>query len=135
MSAVSPFSSKEAFATAIEAAFNCSDSDFEAKILNLYTKDTIITVNRNRMTWNEFVSYVQAVRDRTASVEIKSQHLLRDGNMFSEKHVAYGLGKDGKKTGAEALVIGELNEDGKAIWMEEIAVMLSDEEANPPKAT
>ncbi|KAM0257762.1 hypothetical protein ACHAQJ_004213 [Trichoderma viride] len=125
MSTVSPFSSKEAFGAAIEKAFNSPDSELESRILDLYTKDSIITVNRNRMTWDEFLPYIKAIRNRTMSVDIKPHHFVRDGNMFAERHSAYGHGKDGKETQAEAMLMGELNEEGKVIWLEEIAILSS----------
>lgn len=135
MSTVSPFSGKDAFAAAVAAAYNSTDSELESKILNLYTKDSVITVNQNRMAWDEFLPYVKAIRARTTSVEVKSHHFVRDGNMFSERHTAFGTGKDGTKTRAEAMLMGELNEDGKAIWLEEFAILSSDADSSAAKAT
>ncbi|EHK22934.1 uncharacterized protein TRIVIDRAFT_60249 [Trichoderma virens Gv29-8] len=135
MSTVSPFSSKDSFATALEAVLNSPDASLEAALLNIYTKESVITVNQKRMTWDEFLPYLEAIRARLASVEIKSHHLLRDGNMFSERHTAYGHGKDGTETGAEAMLMGELNEDGKAIWLEEIAVLRSDADSASSEAS
>ncbi|KAL7928551.1 beta-lactamase-like protein [Trichoderma chlorosporum] len=123
------FSSKDSFAAAIEAAFNVPDDSLEAAILNIYAKEAVITVNQKRMTWDDFLPYVKDIRARTTSVEIKSHYFLRDGNMFSERHTAYGHGKDGTETGAEAILMGELNEDGKAIWLEEIAILRSSADA------
>ncbi|KAL6874453.1 beta-lactamase-like protein [Trichoderma longibrachiatum] len=126
MSTPSPFTNKDTFAAAIHAAFNCPDSDLEGSLLNLYTKQSIITVNQDRMSWDDFVPYIEAIRARTTSVDIECHHLIRDGNMFAERHTARGMGQDGTITKAEALLLGELNEDGKAIWLEEIAILSSD---------
>ncbi|PTB70163.1 Metallo-hydrolase/oxidoreductase [Trichoderma citrinoviride] len=126
MSTPSAFTNKDTFAAAIHAAFNCPDSDLEARILDLYTRQSLITVNENRMSWKDFVPYVKAIRARRTSVEIQCHHFIRDGNMFAERHTASGTGKDGTITKAEALLMGELNEEGKAIWVEEIAILSSD---------
>jgi hypothetical protein len=125
MSTVSAFSSKEALGTAIQSAFNSPDSELESRILNIYTKDAIITVNQNRMTLDEFFPYIKSIRSRTKSVDVKPHHFVRDGNMFAGRHTAYGHGKDGTETQADAMLMGELNEDGKAIWLEEIAILSS----------
>ncbi|KAL7803948.1 hypothetical protein V8C43DRAFT_266431 [Trichoderma afarasin] len=104
-------------------------------ILNIYVKEAVITVNMNRMTWDEFIPYIKAIRARTTSVDIKSHYLLRDGNLFSERHSAYGHGKDGTETNAEAMLMGEVNEDGKVIWLEEIAILNSDAGMAASKST
>ncbi|KAL7948166.1 beta-lactamase-like protein [Trichoderma barbatum] len=130
-----PFSSTGSVAAALESAFSCPDASLEATLLSIYTQQTIITVNQKRMAWEEFLTYIKAIRSRTTSVEIKSHYFLRDGNMFSERHSAYGHGKDGTKTHAEAMLMGELNEDGKAIWLEEIAVVASDAGSGASKAS
>ncbi|KAL6857318.1 Metallo-hydrolase/oxidoreductase [Trichoderma novae-zelandiae] len=116
MSRPSPFTNKDTFVAAIHAAFNCPDSDLEKSILHLYTKQSLIT----------FVPYIKAIRARTTSVDVECHHLIRDGSMFAERHTAIGTGKDGTMTKAEALLMGEVNEEGKAIWLEEIAILSSD---------
>ncbi|KAK1255612.1 hypothetical protein MKX07_007871 [Trichoderma sp. CBMAI-0711] len=128
MSKSSPFTNKDSFAAAISTAFNCPDSDVETSLLNLYTRDSIIIVNQNRMSWEKFVPYIEAIRARTMSVDVECHHFIRDGNMFAERHTARGTGKDGTTTEVEAFTMGELNEEGKAIWLEEIAILGSDAE-------
>lgn len=120
MSTANTFSSKKALASAIEAVFTCPESELESTILNIYTRDAVITVNEKRMTWNDFFPYLRGIKNSMTSVEIKPHHLLQDGNMFAEKHTAYGVGKDGTKTQAEAICMFEINEDKKVIWLEEV---------------
>ncbi|KAL7917429.1 Metallo-hydrolase/oxidoreductase [Trichoderma austrokoningii] len=119
MSAAHNVSSKEAFASAIEAVFTCPESELESKILNIYTKDAVIIVNQKRMTWNDFFPYMRGFNNSLASIQIKPHHLLRDGNMFAEKHTAYAVSKDGTKSQAEAICLFEVNEEKKVIWLEE----------------
>ncbi|TFA97872.1 hypothetical protein CCMA1212_010402 [Trichoderma ghanense] len=122
----SPFANKDTFAAALHAAFNCPDSDLESSLLNLYTRQSLITVNQNPMPWEDFVPYIRDIRARTTSVAVECHHFIRDGNTFADRHTARGTGRDGTMTKAEALLIGQLNEEGKAIWLEEIATLNSD---------
>lgn len=134
MSTAGPFTSKEAFAAAIETAFDYEGPEFQSKMLDMYTKDTIITVNQNRMTWNEFLPHIMAIRARLATVKITPHHLLRDGNMFAAWHTAQGFGKDGTETRTQSMFVGELNADGKAIWLEEIVIPTLEADSKAAKA-
>ncbi|KAL7894235.1 hypothetical protein HDV63DRAFT_383796 [Trichoderma sp. SZMC 28014] len=110
----------ESFASAIEAVFSCPESELESKILNIYTKDAVITVNEKRMTWDEFFPYFRGINNSTTAVQIKSDKLVQNGNIFAERHTAYGTGQDGTKTQAKAMCMFEVNEDKKVIWLEEV---------------
>ncbi|KAL6901338.1 hypothetical protein GGI43DRAFT_434055 [Trichoderma evansii] len=120
MATVNAFSSKEGFAAAMTDIFTCPDSELESKILSVYTKDSSITVNEKRMPWDDLIYYIRGIKNSMVDIELKAHHLLRDGNMFSEKHTAYATGTDGSKTQAEAICMGELNADNKVLWMEEV---------------
>ncbi|PNP43653.1 hypothetical protein TGAM01_v202081 [Trichoderma gamsii] len=113
-------STKEDFASAIEAVFTCPEAELESKILNIYTKESVITVNEKRMTWEDFFPYFKGINNSMAAVQIKSDKLVQNGNMFAERHTAYGTGKDGTKTQARAICMFEVNEDKKVIWLEEV---------------
>jgi hypothetical protein len=111
---------KEGFASAIQAVFTCPEAELESKVLDIYNKDSVITVNEKRMTWDEFIPYFRGINNSMATVQIKSHQLLRDGNLFAEKHTAYGTGKYGTKTQGEAICMYEVNEDKKVVWLEEV---------------
>jgi hypothetical protein len=120
MASISPYASKEAWAATIERAFNNPESELEGTILSLYAKDVTITVNGNVMKWDTFLPDVKEIRARTASVRVTSHHFLRDGKMFAERHTVIGTGIDGSERQVEAMCIGQLDDEGKAIWQEEI---------------
>ncbi|EHK42533.1 hypothetical protein TRIATDRAFT_285302 [Trichoderma atroviride IMI 206040] len=113
-------STKEEFVSAIEAVFTCPESELESKILNVYSKDAVITVNEKRMTWDDFFPYFRGINNSMSSVQIKSDKFVQNGNVFAERHTAYGTGKDGTKTQARAICMFEVNEDKKVIWLEEV---------------
>jgi hypothetical protein len=83
---------KESFAAAIEGFLGCSEPELESEILNMYTKDSVVTV---------------------------SHRILQNGNLFAERHTAHGIDKEGTNTEAEAICMFEVNEDEKIIWFEE----------------
>ncbi|PTB36250.1 hypothetical protein M441DRAFT_73614 [Trichoderma asperellum CBS 433.97] len=120
MSTANILSSKEAFASAMTAIFTCPESELESTLLGIYSKDAVVTVNEKRMTWNDFFPYIRGINKSMESAEINTHYLLQDGNMFAEKHTAIGIGKDGTKTQAEAICMGEVNAEKKIIWLEEV---------------
>lgn len=120
MATTNPFSSKEAFASTMEALFRCPDSELESKMLGVFSKDAVITMNERQLIWDGLFPYFKAIRDQLVSVEIKVHHFLQDGNMIAEKHTSSGIGKDGVKTQADVFCILKMNEDNRVIWLEEM---------------
>jgi hypothetical protein len=110
---------KESFAAAIEGFLGCSEPELESEILNMYTKDSVVTVNGNRMTWDDFYPYFRGINNSMESIKIVSHRILQNGNLFAERHTAHGIDKEGTNTEAEAICMFEVNEDEKIIWFEE----------------
>lgn len=119
MSTQNCYSSKETWVAAILKIFNGPESEIEESILALYTPDVALTVNGSSMKMADFKEMVKNIRGIAVSVDITSHYFLRDGNLFADKHTVIGTGHDESKTQVEVLVIGELNDEGKCIWIEE----------------
>lgn len=118
----SPYSSKERFTATLLHAFNGPDSEVKPTFLTLYNEDTILKINGTIYSFDEFLAHVANVRRLLTNFEIKSHAFLRDGNMVAEKHTLRATRKeDGKLVGAEGYIFGELNDGGRAFWVDEQA--------------
>ena len=121
-SASSPYSSKEGFTATLLHAFNGPESEVKPTFLTLYNEDTVVKMNGATYSFDEFLAHVANVRGLLTNFEIESHAFLRDGNMVAEKHTLKATRKeDGKSVGAEGYIFGELNDEGRAVWVDEQA--------------
>ncbi|KAJ9141703.1 hypothetical protein NKR23_g7739 [Pleurostoma richardsiae] len=122
MAPVSTYSDVNLWAAAVSKAFSCPDEELESHLLShLYTKDSIITVNGQEMTWDAFLAYLKIVRGAVSSVDVSPHHLLRDGRRFAIRHTSRGHRHEGPESHIEAMVMGEVDDEGRALWVEEVA--------------
>jgi len=118
---MSCYPNKEVWAAAILKVFNGPESEIEENVLKLYSRDVTVTANGTSMKFDGFLEYVKSIRAQATSVSVVPHYFLRDGNLFADKHTTIGTLHDGSKTRFESLLIGELNEEGKCFWIEEIS--------------
>ena len=122
MSDSNPYSSKEAWLATLHSAFNGPQEQVESTFLKLYTKETVIKMDGKTYDWDAFMAHVAWIRDVASNIEIKSHCFLRDGNMLADKHTLTATMKnDAPDVVVEAYLFGELDDDGKAVWVDEQA--------------
>jgi hypothetical protein len=120
MEHTAPYFSKEAWTATILHAFNGPDEDVESTFLKLYTKDTLIKIDGKSYNFEAFLAHAMHIRNITSGVELDSHCFLRDGNLFAEKHtLSATMKEDGVRVVVEAYLFGELDADGKAVWVDE----------------
>ena len=117
------------WAAAVSRVFNGPEAEREEALLRLYSKDVVVTVDKNRMNWDEFVQYVKNITDIVTHVDINIHHWFTDGKLFASLHTTVGHRADGSKSNVYCMAMGGIGEDGKANWIEERAQFL--EGVNP----
>lgn len=105
------------------AAFNApTDAEVENNLLRMYTPHTRFTIDGREMDWTGFLAYVAAIRAAVARVEVTSHHFLRDGAKFADMHTVVGYPKEGgPESRFEVMVVGEVDGEGKCVWIVEMA--------------
>ena len=124
------YSDSATWAAAIVHAFNCPESEREEAFLQLYNKDVVVTADKNRMNWDEFLAYVKNITDVVTRVDLTVHHWVTDGKLFASLHTTHADMKDGSKTSVYNMAMGEIGEDGKAKWIEERTQFLEGENPN-----
>jgi hypothetical protein len=120
MSGSNPYASKEAWTAAILRALTGPEEEVESTFLTLYTKETDIKIDGKTYDFPGFLANAAHVRSISSDIELKSHCFLRDGNFFAEKHTLTAtLKHDGSKIAVEGYIFGELNDDNKAVWVDE----------------
>ncbi|KAK0750827.1 hypothetical protein B0T18DRAFT_401138 [Schizothecium vesticola] len=115
-----PYTSKEAWTRTLLQALNGPDSDVEPTFLKLYTRDTTITLDGKSYTLESFLTHVMQLRSIAVDFELNSHCFLRDGNLFAEKHTLAGTMREGgARVEVEGYIFGEIDESGKAGWVDE----------------
>lgn len=121
------YANAETWAAAVTHVFNCPEPEREEALLRLYTKDVVVTVDKNRMKWDEFIAYVNTVADAVTHVEVTIHHWFTDGKLFASLHTSSGHRPDGSKVNVYCMAMGGIVEGGKANWIEERAQVLEGE--------
>ncbi|KAK2616316.1 hypothetical protein QQS21_000750 [Conoideocrella luteorostrata] len=119
----SPYHTQETWSKTLNQLMNGPDSDVPQLLSRLYSQDCAINTNGKKLDGRTVVPYIMGLREMFASTEIRSLHWLRDRDMFAERHDVIAKLKDGTVSRIEVLIMGELNSQGQAIWLEEIAHM------------
>jgi hypothetical protein len=120
MSVSTGFSSHKVWASTIEKIFNCPDAELESTVLHIYGPATTLTVNGNIMNYEAFLGFTRGIKSAVVSCTVTPLFWVRDGNKFAEKHRVDGTVADGSTVKIEAMTMGELDDEGRAVTVDEI---------------
>lgn len=120
MSSDGPYSSQQVWELTINRLFNGPESEVESTLSQLYSKDCLVTANGKSMNWEALFAYINDMRRSVKSIEIKSRHWIRKGNLLAENHDVTAMYSDGKFLRATTMILAEVNENGQAAWLDEV---------------
>ena len=117
----SPYISQATWAAAINHLFNGPESEVEATLSRLYSKDCVVRRKGDRLSWAAIYAQVMKIRQQINSIQITSQRWVRNGSLFAEKHTVVAAYKNGKGGMSEVMMMCGLNDDGTAAWLDEMS--------------
>jgi SnoaL-like domain len=100
-----------------------SDEEFPLAqtIARYFTPDYTQLTDGVAADYDQFTAHIKTLRGRITGGTVAIERLVRDGNRFADRHAITMTKADGTLIRAEVYLFGELADDGRLRWVEEVS--------------